>query len=146
MKVFCCLCTQHIFDTTDSFKIGGPYNGGMFRKPDHIVGPYHGFYPEQGEWRVNGDLSCPLCEQDFMANGLLTEHGLIVPGQESLDTEFSILNDDGTVQYRMMLSREEKLFECEYCHRGFKTEHGLKIHMNQCAEAPKAPKKVKKNA
>ena len=142
MKIFCCLCTQHIFDTTDKFKPGGPYSGAMFAKPEHIVGPYHGFYPEQGEWRVNGDLSCPFCEQDFMVYGLLTEHGVIIPGQDSVDEEFSILNDDGSLKYRMMLSRAVEMNVCPNCKRSFKTEHGLKIHMNQC----KQPNKDKKDA
>ena len=137
MKVFCCLCTQHIFDTTAKFKVGGPYNGSMFSTPAHVTGPECGTYARQDVERVNGDLECPICEQDFLAYGLLTEHGVIVPGQESVDEEYSILNDDGSIKYRLMLSRVQELNVCQYCKRSFKTEHGLKIHMNQCASKDK---------
>jgi hypothetical protein len=131
MKIFCCLCTEHCFDTTDVFKCGGPYNGSMFAKPNH-VGPYKGQYPRQGEWQVGGDLTCPFCEQDFMLYGLVTEHGVIVPGQKTIDTSMSILNDDGSLKYRLMLSKEISAFVCENCGREFATEQGLKVHGYKC--------------
>ena len=95
IKVYCVNCRDIILLTSDKFKIGGPYDGGMFKtfwNDSRSVGDF-----VFNAWATSGNLWCPRTEGHDFINGdgsLLTEHGLIREGQKTLDTEFSIIYHD----------------------------------------------------
>ena len=84
IKVFCSICMEYIFNTTDKFMCGGPYNGAMFAEAHE---PGWGRYFLFHESITDGNLFCPRCEQSFVgADGsLVTEFGRIKAGQKTVD-------------------------------------------------------------
>jgi uncharacterized C2H2 Zn-finger protein len=104
MKIYCWTCKEACLETSDGFQIGQKPHGGMFRKLD-VGGNWIHF--DFKEHIKDGDLHCPRCMASFVGpkNELLTEHGIIYQGQESVDTRFSIIYTEGML--RGMLGRIE---------------------------------------
>lgn len=94
MKILCGTCKRWICEPTDKFVLGGPYNGTMFSCPHKMM---RKFMFKSSTAVVRGKLFCPVCKRPILKkNGdLLTEHGLIRPGQTTVDTSFSVLHQDG---------------------------------------------------
>ena len=101
MKIFCLTCKKHILDTTDSFVVGGPYNGTMFVSTPKM--PVYAKYPRHAGI-VKANLQCPWCNGVFCGprGELLTEHGKIMKGQTSYDPEFNIVWKDGPAKGQLM--------------------------------------------
>lgn len=114
MKIFCVTCSDYILDTSDVFKIGGPYNGSMFQKSKHARFQYDYFQFHRA--MKLGNLFCPRCGSSFIRQdgALMSEHGLIMPGQKSIDrTFYSIHPPDhpeapGRLKGRDIVSKEGK--------------------------------------
>lgn len=108
MKVFCVRCMRWILDTSDKFVCGGPYNGSMFQKSDDGLDNFAHYFLFHST-TTEGNLFCPFCDQKFMHENdiLLTEHGLIMPGQGSVDTSISCIYPDNTLKSDSMPSREK---------------------------------------
>ena len=104
MNIYCLKCQSLIFKANNFFKPGGPYFVEMFDIPDR---DRFCFARRLDDWRRQNILRCPACNQDFIeANGdILTEHGLIRPGQEEIDREFSIVHKGGELDGLLMSIR-----------------------------------------
>lgn len=99
IQVWCPICREVILLTSDKFLPGVEYNGAMFKSlhNDSRVSSD----PVFAEWNKRGDLSCPrapgihgfLLERP-MDGGLLTEHGIVLKGQETVDKTFRIVYGD----------------------------------------------------
>lgn len=95
MRVFCMTCKEPILNTSPDFKVGGPYHGGMFEPL--TLDKWAATLPDLRAHTTGGDLHCPRCMGLFITphGRLLTEHGIILPGQEGLDTSICIMHKDG---------------------------------------------------
>jgi len=106
IKVFCPMCMHYILRTSGAFVAGGPYDGSMFMippdKPDAA-----NYFPFE-TWVTEGNLLCPMCDQQFVTpeGNLLTEHGLVKPGQVSIDTTLSVIYPDNMLMSDSTFSRE----------------------------------------
>jgi len=88
MKIYCMTCREHILNSTDKIKIGGPYQGDMF-EPVQKNGYWGRMFHHSAK---RGNLFCPRCEGPFIRRGeLLTEHGIIREGQTTVDETLSIV-------------------------------------------------------
>ena len=97
MEIYCLTCREHILRTSDEFVLGVPYTGNMF------TGVHGDRWRETMFRQVDsvrgGDLHCPRCMGNFIIDGkLLTEHGIVYPGQESVDTSVDIVHREGEVR------------------------------------------------
>lgn len=109
MKIFCFICKDHVLNTTDQFKPGGPYHGTMFEcaKP----GAWRSHMFKQSETVKKAALFCPRCEGAFIRRdgALLTEHGTVYPGQASIDTSFTIVHGpDALLPGRLMFVKDSR--------------------------------------
>lgn len=97
MRIYCLTCREYILETSDQFKIGGPYHGAMFKgaTDDKWSATTFRFHEDVKD----GNLNCPRCMGFFIVDGkILTEHGVIRPGQKTLDESFSIIHKEGPVK------------------------------------------------
>lgn len=98
MKIYCQTCKEYVLESSDKFVVGGPYNGAMFKSAAYDR--YSASMFPCREDVKDGNLFCPRCLGLFIdtPGNLLTEHGVIMKGQESLDTSFSIIHADGEMK------------------------------------------------
>lgn len=98
MKIYCFLCKRHVLDTSEKFVMGGPYKGEMFS----LLNPKAWQVKQFRAGATKGNLVCPHCEGPFSRRGaLLTEHGTIKPGQQTVDTSLSIIHHEGIMKGRL---------------------------------------------
>jgi len=104
MKIYCICCKEYILDTSDDMVLGGAvlkdggaheYHGGMFKAASSDK--WHSQMFDCRAHTRGGDLWCPRCTGKFLGshNELLTEHGIIHPGQKTVDTSFNIVWQKG---------------------------------------------------
>lgn len=92
--IFCLSCREAILKTTDDFILGGEYSGNMFESI-HESKWSATMFPRRPDIK-SGNLNCPRCMGHFIQRGqILTEHGIVHPGQKTLDTSFNVVNQDG---------------------------------------------------
>jgi len=100
MIIWCLTCRERILRTTGDFILGGPYSGNMFESV-HDSKWAATMFPQRPDIK-GGLLNCPRCMSAFIVRGeLLTEHGVVKPGQDSIDTSFSVVNDSGEFAGRL---------------------------------------------
>ncbi|HBJ74606.1 MAG TPA: hypothetical protein DDY86_03595 [Syntrophaceae bacterium] len=155
MRIYCLTCREVILETTDAFILGGPYDGGMFKgvRNDNWAETMFRTHPDV----KGGNLFCPRCTGRFLGadGGLLTEHGIIRPGQRTVDTEYSIVHQDGPAKGLLMCiapslekavvepdpvvvvpEAEPETLECPKCGKAYKnTEAGrpwYERHIERC--------------
>lgn len=106
MKVFCSRCMFYVLVTSDKFKVGGPYNGSMFKIPEDK--PDAANYFPFDEWVTEGNLLCPYCDQEFVTpdGNLLTEHGLVRPEQKTIERSVSVIYPDNVLMSDSTFSLE----------------------------------------
>jgi len=96
MRIYCLSCKDHILNTADAFVMGGPYTGAMF-SPVHKDAWRASIWRQQSGIK-DANLMCPRCEGQFIQAGrLLTEHGVVVPGQKTIDKSISIIAPPGHI-------------------------------------------------
>lgn len=102
MKIYCFTCKEYILEKSDKFVMGGPYNGAMFEPATNDR--YSASMFERREDIKDGNLFCPRCMGHFIdaTGSLLTEHGFIVKGQESIDETYSIVRTEGDMKGHLM--------------------------------------------
>ena len=94
MKIFCMTCREWVFNTTDDFKCGGPYHGGMFQERDDGATMPDQLYLHESV--KGGDLHCPRCRGLFITNReIYTEHGIIRDGQTVFSESFYAIHTEG---------------------------------------------------
>lgn len=106
IKVYCILCREHILNASDKFVCGGPYDGSMFAPIKNENSMFAMYFNFEG-WVNGGNLYCPRCEQNFIETDgtLLTEYGMIRPGQTSIEHSGSLAYD--TDHEKNLLSRSD---------------------------------------
>ena len=109
MKIYCLTCREYILETSDAFVIGGSYNGAMFKGATGDRWAASLFRTVESV--KGGDLYCPRCMGPFIVDGgkLLTEHGVIQPGQKSIDTSFNIVHQEGHAKGMLMYVKDSFL-------------------------------------
>jgi len=109
MKIYCLTCREYILETSDDLVIGGPYNGAMFKGATNDKWASTMFRTVADI--KGGDLHCPRCMGPFIVDGgkLLTEHGVIQPGQKSIDTTFNIVHQEGHAKGMLMYVKDSRL-------------------------------------
>lgn len=105
LKIFCLTCKEYILETSDEFVCGGPYHGAMFEGA--TADKWAATLFKLHETVKGGDLFCPRCMGPFIVAGrLLTEHGVIQPGQTSIDTSFNIVHQEGHAKGMLMYVKD----------------------------------------
>jgi hypothetical protein len=101
MRIYCIYCKDYILETSDQFQPGGEYHGGMFKPA--ILDRWKATTFNCREHIKRGDMYCPRCMGSFIGHKgeLLTEHGIVYAGQDSIDTEFSVLLPDGRIGHAL---------------------------------------------
>jgi hypothetical protein len=96
IKIFCPHCKGHILETTDKFKVGGPYDCTMFTAANDRRTRL--FFENTRHKHLGEHLSCPRCDRFFIdqkTGTLLTAHGLVRRWQFTIDPSVSIVHEDG---------------------------------------------------
>ena len=85
MIIFCITCREPILQTSPQLVLGGKYTGDMFCALKDF--PRYADDFNFAEWVADGNLWCPRCSQNFITvdGCLLTEHGKVRFGQQSID-------------------------------------------------------------
>lgn len=88
-------CKEYILEDSPKMVLGGPYNGAMFKPATDDNWSATMF--RTGEDVKRGDLWCPRCSGKFLGDRgeLLTEHGLVMEGQRTVDPTISIIHQEG---------------------------------------------------
>lgn len=109
MHIFCPNCKRQILDTSPEFVCGGPYTGAMFAPPTgRRAFRSNAFRFRQWATMPGKRLPCPSCGNFLLRRdgGLLTEHGIIKPGQATVDMGFSVMHHDGEAEGYLRTAQE----------------------------------------
>lgn len=108
MKIYCKTCNKYILDTSPEFILGGPYDGSMFQKVTDRKYQLSLNFPKLVKNTRRGSLTCPMCDATIEGRDgvILTEHGLVRPGQTTIDTRISIIHPNLTLKTKRQWSVE----------------------------------------
>jgi uncharacterized C2H2 Zn-finger protein len=133
MRIYCFTCREYVLDTTDKFVMGSDYNGAMFKlagKCERMKASM--FRNRESVKRAN--LLCPWCEGLFINRGkLLTEFGVIHPGQLALDESFSIIaGPDNPLPGRLLRIEDSKEVKIDRAGEAAKARQALIDSYERC--------------